>query len=92
MVRAAEGYRESRVRDAQGDTSRFLAMLKEYRLAKTVTRRRLYLEAIGEVLSKVDKVVISPSVAGKTLPVLQLGELGGAIQAPAVKAPARGSQ
>ena len=97
MLRAAEGYGLSRVRDAQGDTSRFLGMLKEYREAKTVTRRRLYLETIGEVLSKVDKVVISRSLAGKTLPLLPLGELGlggrggGDVQ-PAPKTPAGGSQ
>jgi len=72
-------------------------MLKEYREAKTVTRRRLYLETIGEVLSKVDKVVISRSLAGKTLPLLPLGELGlggrggGDVQ-PAPKTPAGGSQ
>ena len=80
------------MRESQGDTSRFLAMLKEYRQAKTVTRRRLYLEAIGEVLSKVDKVVISPNVAGKTLPLLSLGDLGGASQAPMAKTPAKGAQ
>jgi modulator of FtsH protease HflK len=88
MLRAAEGYRASRVRDAQGDTARFLAMLKEYREAKTVTRRRLYLETIGEVLSKVDKVIVSPSLAGKTLPLLPLGEIGPAPRPPAAKAPA----
>ena len=73
MLRAAEGYRESRVRDARGDSARFLSMLTEYREAKTVTRRRLYLETMAEVLAKVDKVVVSPSVAGKTLPLLPLG-------------------
>ncbi|HKI99190.1 MAG TPA: FtsH protease activity modulator HflK [bacterium] len=76
MLRAAEGYRESRVREAQGDSARFLAMLQEYRQAKTVTRRRLFLETMAEVLSKVDTVVISRSVAGKALPLLPLGETG----------------
>jgi modulator of FtsH protease HflK len=90
MIRAAEGYRQSRVADAQGDTARFLAMLKEYRLAKVVTRRRLYLEAMSEVLSKVDKVIVSPSVAGKALPLLPLGENRAQFPAPAPKVPAAG--
>ena len=76
MIRAAEAYKETRVREAEGDAARFLSMLKEYRSAKEVTRRRLYLETIQEVLTKVNKVVVSREIAGKTLPVLPLGDLG----------------
>ncbi len=76
MVLEAEGYRETRVRGAKGDSARFNAMLAEYRLAKEVTRQRLYLETMEEVLSKVEKVIISSAVGGKTLPLLPLG--GGA--------------
>ncbi len=79
MLREAEAYMESKIRISQGDAARFLAMLKEYRMAKDVTRRRLYLETMQEVLSKVNKIVISPEVAGKTLPLLPLGDLGSAI-------------
>ncbi|MCH9044687.1 MAG: FtsH protease activity modulator HflK [SAR324 cluster bacterium] len=75
MLRAAEGYGEQRVAEAKGETERFLAMLVEYRQARTVTRRRLYLETMGEVLSKVDKVVISAQVAGRMLPLLPLADL-----------------
>ena len=77
MLRAAEAYSENKVREAKGDASRFLAMLKEYRSAKVVTRRRLYLETMSEVLSKVDKVVISPKVASRAVPFLDLSRLSG---------------
>ena len=70
MLREAEGYKESRVRESQGDSARFLSMLQEYRLAKAVTRQRLYLETMAEVLAKVDKVIVSRDVASKALPLL----------------------
>lgn len=73
MLRAAEAYRENKIREAQGDTSRFLSMLTQYRAAKTITRRRLYLETMSEVLSKVDKIIVSKDVGGKMLPLLSLG-------------------
>lgn len=76
MIRSAEGYRESRVAEAKGESNKFLAMLREYRQAKDITRQRLYLETMGEVLSKVDKTIISRSVGGKTLPYLPLGSGG----------------
>jgi membrane protease subunit HflK len=79
MLRSAEAYRENKIREAQGDTSRFLSMLTQYRAAKTITRRRLYLETMSEVLSKVDKTIISKDVGGKMLPLLPLG--GAAAQA-----------
>lgn len=77
MLRSAEAYQETRVREAKGDAARFMAMLREYRLAKDVTRRRLYLETMQEVLVKVKEIVVSREVAGKALPLLPLGEIGG---------------
>jgi membrane protease subunit HflK len=76
MIRGAEAYKEARVREAQGKAARFLSMLKEYRVAKEVTRRRLYLETMQEVLGKVNKIIVSKEVAGKTLPFLPLGDIG----------------
>jgi membrane protease subunit HflK len=72
MLRAAEAYRENKIRQAQGETARFLSMLKEYRQAKDVTRRRLFLETLSDVLSKVDKTIVSSKVGGKALPLLPL--------------------
>ena len=78
MLRAAEAYRENKIREAEGDAARFMSRLREYRKAKTVTRRRLYLETMSEVLSKVDKVILSEKVARGALPLLPLSDMSGA--------------
>ncbi|TKJ41640.1 FtsH protease activity modulator HflK [candidate division LCP-89 bacterium B3_LCP] len=79
MLRAAEAYKETSILEAKGSAARFLSMLKEYRIAKDVTRRRLYFETMQEVLAKANKIVISKDVAGKSLPLLPLGDLGSSI-------------
>lgn len=76
IIRAAEGYKEERVKRAQGDADRFLAILKEYKKAEDVTRKRLYLETMEEVLPKVKKFVIDKDVGGSLLQLLPL-EKGG---------------
>ncbi len=57
----AEGYRQRRVNEAEGDAARFAKLLAESRKAKSVTERRLYLETMEEVLPRVKKVVIDSS-------------------------------
>jgi membrane protease subunit HflK len=76
-IREAEGYQAKRVNEAQGDASLFNALLAEYSKAPEVTKRRLYLETMNEVLSRVEsKIIIDESMQG-ILPLLQLGETGG---------------
>lgn len=90
MIREAEAYKATRVREAQGDSARFLSMLKEYRLAKNVTRQRLYLETMQEVLGRVQKTIVSGKVGGRMVPVLPLPVMGGGQQAPARSQPGQG--
>jgi membrane protease subunit HflK len=71
----AQGYKEQTIRRAQGDTARFLSLLKEYRKAEEVTRKRLYLEAMEDIVSKARKLVVDSDKQG-VLPLLQLQELG----------------
>jgi modulator of FtsH protease HflK len=54
----AEAYKQQRVADAVGETSRFLALQKEYEKAPEVTRTRLYLEAMEKILSKLQLYII----------------------------------
>jgi membrane protease subunit HflK len=63
-----------RVNRAQGDTNLFSAVYKEYARAPQVTRRRLYLETINEVLSKIKKKFIVDEKLRGVLPLLNLGE------------------
>jgi len=69
-VRAAAAYHTEQVEKATGEGNRFLAILKEYRVAPEVTRQRLYLETMESVLAKVDKTLIDSEV--EVLPLLDL--------------------
>lgn len=74
-IRAAEGYAKQRVNQAEGEAAAFNALLAEYTKAPEVTRRRLYLETMAEVLAKVkNKVVVGEEVKG-LLPMLNLNAL-----------------
>ena len=57
-VAAAQNYKQQRVAEAIGDTTRFLAVLKEYQKAPDVTRSRIYLDAMEKILPRVKLYVI----------------------------------
>ena len=76
-IREAEGYRAKRVNEAEGDAALFNALLTEYTKAPKVTKRRLYLETMNDVLPRVEsKIVIDESMQG-ILPLLQLDQAKG---------------
>ena len=75
-VEEAHGYAIERVNLAQGETSRFLALLEEYRGARDVTRQRLYLETMQRVLPGVSEVVVIDKEQKSLLPLLNLGATG----------------
>jgi membrane protease subunit HflK len=72
MHEQAEAYKRSKIIEAQGEATRFEALLTEYQLAPEVTRRRLYLETMEEILPGVEKMVVEPNTVNM-LPVLPLG-------------------
>ncbi|MBW1921971.1 MAG: FtsH protease activity modulator HflK [Deltaproteobacteria bacterium] len=72
-ISAAEGYALDRVNRAKGDASRFLALYEEYRKAKDVTRRRLYLEAILDIFPKLGNKYIIDADQKNLLPFLNMG-------------------
>jgi len=66
-VQEAEGYALLRVNESQGDAARFRALYEEYRSAPEVTRRRIYLETLGEILPKAGrKLVVDDALEGLT--------------------------
>jgi membrane protease subunit HflK len=79
VVAQAEGYRDARIAEATGEATRFRALVTEYRKAPEVTRKRLYLETMEEVLPGVDKVLIDPA-ASQVMPLLPLDRRGRAGQ------------
>lgn len=70
----AEGYAAKRVNEAEGDAARFGALLAEYSKAPAVTRQRLYLETMQEVLPKLGRRVIVDDSLRQFLPMLPLGD------------------
>ena len=58
MLVEAEGYRQEIIARAMGDTARFNAVLFEYNKAPEITKKRLYIDAIEEILSNTSKVIV----------------------------------
>ncbi|NQS88323.1 FtsH protease activity modulator HflK [Patescibacteria group bacterium] len=76
-IAEAQGYAIDRTNRALGDANKFLAVWKEYSKAKDVTRRRLYLETLTQVLPKIGKKYIIDTEQKGILPFLPLGQEGG---------------
>ncbi len=79
-IREADGYRLKRINEAEGDVARFNAVLAEYIKAREVTRRRLYIETMQDVLPNIEEVIIVDEKADSILPLLNLGQQKGAQQ------------
>lgn len=71
-IREAEGYRLKRTNEAEGDVARFNAVFAQYQKAPDVTRRRLYLETMQQIMPTVqNKVIVDENMQG-ILPLLNL--------------------
>ncbi len=77
LIQEATAYRERVIKEAQGEASRFDQIYETYRSAPEVTRRRLYIETLRDVLEKADKVIIDDGAEGGqgVVPYLPLNEL-----------------
>ena len=81
IKREAEAFAQSRVARAQGEAQGFISVLDEYnrsKLSQDVTRQRLYLEAMEEILPGIAKIIVSPDAES----VLVLGDSGGLVPLP----------
>lgn len=76
VIKDAEGYALDRVNRAMGDVARFKAVYLEYVKAKDVTEKRLYLEAMAEIVPRLGKKYIVDSDQKNILPLLNIGESG----------------
>jgi membrane protease subunit HflK len=76
-IRQAEGYALDKINRAKGESERFLVTLSEYKKSPRITKKRLYLEALTDVLPKAkDKYIIDPQQSS-ILPLLDLRRKGG---------------
>lgn len=83
QIERAQGYRESVVAEARGETARFVALLKEYQAAPDITRDRLYLDAMHDVLGSTSKIMIDDKEGNSLmyLPLDQMVKAAGMAQA-----------
>ena len=71
-IREADGYRLKRINEAEGDVARFGALFAEYSKAPEVTRRRIYIETVQDVLPSIRSKIIVDEQAPSILPLLNL--------------------
>ncbi|MDQ6976866.1 MAG: FtsH protease activity modulator HflK, partial [Ghiorsea sp.] len=76
MILEAEAYAKEVEDRAIGEADRFNSLYQAYKKAPEVTRKRLYLETMEEVLAGADKVIIDSKVANQVMPYLPLNRAG----------------
>ncbi len=76
-IQEARAFKEQTVATAQGDAKRFLSQLASYSKARSVTKQRIYLETMEEIMRSTRKVIIDDAVIGAqgVIPYLPLPEL-----------------
>ncbi len=76
-IREADGYRLKRINEAEGDVARFSALLAQYSKAPEVTRRRIYIETLQDVLPGIRSKIIVDEQTRSILPLLSLDAQNG---------------
>ncbi|MBN2232077.1 MAG: FtsH protease activity modulator HflK [Deltaproteobacteria bacterium] len=84
MLNQAQAEKEEMINVARGDAARFLSNLRGYRESPSVTRRRMYLETMEEILPRLEKIVVGGELGSRVVPLLPLG---GGLTVPVEKQP-----
>src|SRR5881394_469089 len=92
LLQEAEGYKQRVIANAEGEASRFKLVLAEYAKAPQVTRERIYIDTMREILASTSKVMMDYRGSGNLLmlPLEKLMQQAGSGAAPAPAAPAPG--
>ncbi len=80
IIQPAEAFKQARIARAEGEALRFTSILDQYRQSKDVTRRRLYLEAMEDILPNVNKIIVSPEA--ESVVILGAGQDGALVPVP----------
>lgn len=75
ILQEAEGYKRQVTASAKGEAEKFTQVYNEYRKAKDVTRKRIYIETMEEIMQNMDKVILDNKGNTGVLPYLPLNEL-----------------
>jgi len=79
QIENASAFKDQQVLLATGDAERFLAVLREYRLAPEVTRERMHIEALEAIMARVELILLDVGAANQVLPILPLRDLSESI-------------
>jgi membrane protease subunit HflK len=74
-INQAKGHAQSRIARAEGEANYFLQTLKEYKLAKDVISKRVYIETMEEVMAHTEKIILDSKAGNNVLPFLPLDRL-----------------
>jgi len=72
VIQAAEAFKQARLARARGEAARFLSVLAEYQASTDVTRQRLYLEAMEDILPHIAIFIVDPAASSNLVPFLPL--------------------
>ena len=75
IIQQSEGYKQQVTAEAQGEAARFVSVYDEYKKAPDVTRRRIYLDTMRDILAQTNKVILDNKNSSNVLPYLPLPEL-----------------
>ena len=75
MISEAEGYAEGLVNESEGDAAKFTAILKEYKRAPLITRKRIYIETMEKIFRRMENLTIVDSKVKGLLPVFGKNEI-----------------
>ncbi len=76
LLESATAYKQAKILEAKGEADRFVALYQEYARAPEVTRRRLYLETMEQVMPGIEKLIVEPDTVNM-LPFFPLSGTGG---------------
>jgi len=70
ILQEAEAHRKTVISRAEGETERFNKIYQEYKMNKDVTKKRIYIETIEEIMKNNDKIIIDKSISGNVIQLL----------------------
>lgn len=74
-INQAKGAAQSRIARAEGEANYFLQTLKEYKMAKDVISKRVYIETMEEVMANTEKIILDSNASKNVLPFLPIDRL-----------------
>lgn len=91
LLEEAEGYRQRVIANAEGEAARFKSIVAEYNKAPGVTRDRLYLDTMQQILSSTSKILVDAKAGGQMLylPLDKIIQMSGGAALPESQVPAR---